>query len=190
MPKLDDTHLPERIKKRIDKLEAGEDVAAKNIRAVLTDEQIAELDAAWSQQQQLRKDKRVTTIEQQQELGWKTKREVRLDVLKNAHAVAMKNIVAVFADLQRKSTVRQMRIYMDTMIAATEAGHDPQQAKDMANNALTRAGLSRMDRRLVQARKPRDKDEENLKKLLNITEQEEDLNAHIIVKKRRVLKKG
>jgi hypothetical protein len=55
MPKLDGTNLPSRLESRLAELRAGKEVAARDIRAPLSDEQIAEMDAAWAAQQELRK---------------------------------------------------------------------------------------------------------------------------------------
>ena len=55
MPKLDGTHIAERLKERIAKLKNGEEVAARDLRALLTDEQTAALDAAKKAQQELKK---------------------------------------------------------------------------------------------------------------------------------------
>ena len=82
MPKLDGTHILERLKKRIEQLEAGDEIADKEIRSLLNDAQRADLDGAWAQQQQLRKNKRARTEQEQQALGWKSKRQVRIEVLK------------------------------------------------------------------------------------------------------------
>lgn len=145
MPKVNDTHLPERIRKRIAELEAGIEVAVKDIRAVLTLEQQAKLDAAWVEQQLLRKGKRATTAAQQQELGWKSKRELRIEALKIALSEADGNLLTAIQSKLRQADIRQLRIYMDTYGAAIDAGRDVQHAKSQANNALTRAGLQRMD---------------------------------------------
>jgi hypothetical protein len=40
MPKLDATHIAERLRKRLAELEAGADVAAKDVRALLTPDKI------------------------------------------------------------------------------------------------------------------------------------------------------
>ena len=61
MPKLDGTHLRDRIQRRIEQLEAGKSVAAKDIRAVLTAEQQTQLDSEWREQQLLRQQKRART---------------------------------------------------------------------------------------------------------------------------------
>ena len=61
MPKLDGTHILGRLIERLEKLEAGEEIAAKEIRSLLTAEQQQELDDAWKAQQELRKGKRART---------------------------------------------------------------------------------------------------------------------------------
>ena len=92
MPKLDGTHILERLTKRIEQLEAGDEIADKEIRSLLNDAQRAELDGAWEQQQQLRKNKRARTEKEQQALGWKSKRQVRIEVLKAALSVVTAGI--------------------------------------------------------------------------------------------------
>ncbi len=145
MPKVNDTHLPQRLQKRIAELEAGIEVAAVNIRAVLTPEQMAQLGAAWVAQQQLRKGKRATTAAQKAALGWKSLRDLRIEALKAALSEAERNLLTANQSELRLSDIRQLRIYMDTYGAAIDTGRDVQQAKTQANNALTRAGLQRMD---------------------------------------------
>ena len=86
MPKLDATHLRGRIQRRLEQLESGKSVAAKDIRAVLTAEQQTQLDSEWREQQLLRQQKRARTENEQAELGWKTNREVMISVLKQALA--------------------------------------------------------------------------------------------------------
>jgi hypothetical protein len=149
MPKVNAIQLPERIQKRIDELKAGIEVDVKDIRAVLTVEQQVKLDAAWAEQQQLRKAKRATTPAQQQALGWKTKREVRLEILRQAVAEAMKNIVKAFDDERKRAEIRQVHVYFAAYGAAIDGGDEPQHAKNQANNALTRAGLARFDGQVV-----------------------------------------
>ena len=78
MPKLDGTHIAERLKERIAKLKNGEEVAARDLRALLTDEQTAALDAAKKAQQELKKAKRARTKEEEKALGWKSIREIHI----------------------------------------------------------------------------------------------------------------
>jgi hypothetical protein len=84
MPKLDGTHLPSRLESRLSELRAGKEVAARDIRVLLTDEQIAEMDAAWAAQQELRKKRRARTKEEEQALGWKTKRDIYIEAYERA----------------------------------------------------------------------------------------------------------
>jgi hypothetical protein len=149
MPKVNNTQLPDRIKKRIAELEAGLEVDAKHIRAVLTPAQQEQLAAAWAEQQTLRKGKRAVTPEQQQALGWKTIRQVRLEILRLALAEAESNLTDAFADELRRAEIRQARIYMDTLGAAIDEGRNAVQARNQANNALTRSHLRRLDGQTV-----------------------------------------
>jgi hypothetical protein len=102
MPKLDDTHLADRLRKRIAELEADKEVAAKDIQAVLTEAHLAAIDAAWAEQQLLRKAKRARTEQEQQELGWRTKRDIRIEVLRQALVEAENNLVDAYKKKQKK----------------------------------------------------------------------------------------
>ena len=145
MPKLDGTHILERLTKRIEQLEAGDEIADKEIRSLLNDAQRAALDSAWEQQQQLRKNKRARTEQEQQELGWKSKRQVRIEVLKTALTTAWDGIEAEFERLKEQAEIRGAKIYFDTLNKALKDGKDKSVATNLANNAMTRAGLRRMD---------------------------------------------
>jgi hypothetical protein len=145
MPKLDGTHILERLTKRIEQLEAGDEIADKEIRSLLNDAQRAELDSAWEQQQKLRKNKRARTEQEQQELGWKSKRQVRIEVLKAALTTAWDGIEEEFERLKDQAEIRGAKIYFDTLNKALKDGKDKSVATNLANNAMTRAGLRRMD---------------------------------------------
>jgi hypothetical protein len=145
MPKLDATHIAERLCSRLADLEAGAEVAAKEIRALLTPEQIAAMDAAWTEQQELRKVTTARTDEEKQALGWKTKRDIHIEAYKRAIADSSKNLASELRQMQEQADIRQARIYFDTFGKALDDNRTPEQARTMANNALTRAGLARMD---------------------------------------------
>ena len=145
MPKLDGTHLPQRIAERLADLKADKEVAARDIKALLTDEQIAEMEAAWAEQQALRKVKRARTKEEEQELGWKTKREIYIEAYEKAFNEASDGVLEELERLQLEATKRQMRIYFETLNEALKEGKEKRVAENLANNALTRAGLRRMD---------------------------------------------
>ena len=145
MPKLDGTHLPQRIAERLADLKADKEVAARDVKALLNDEQIAEMDAAWKEQQALRKVKRARTKEEERELGWKTKREIYIEAYEKALSEASDGVLEELERLQLEATKRQMRIYFATLDEALKDGKEKRVAENLANNALTRAGLRRMD---------------------------------------------
>ena len=145
MPKLDGTHLPQRLAERLADLKADKEVAARDIKALLSDEQIAAMDAAWEEQQALRKVKRARTKEEEQELGWKTKREIYIEAYEKAFDEASDGVLKELERLQLEATKRQMRIYFETLNEALKEGKEKRVAENLANNALTRAGLRRMD---------------------------------------------
>ena len=96
MPKLDGTHIVERLQKRIVEMETGVEVAAKDIRALLTKSQQQSLDDALAEQMLLRKGKRARNDEEKLQLGWKTKMEVRLEAFKAALKEAQLDEVAAW----------------------------------------------------------------------------------------------
>ena len=145
MPKLDGIHIAERLRQRLAQLEAGEEIAAKEIRSLLTKAQQQELDDAWAVQQQLRKGKRARTLEEEIALGWKTKREVRIEVFKRAADAADDNYEIEAKKRKAVDAKRQLKIYFDALDEAKESGKNEIEAKNHANNELTRAGLQRMD---------------------------------------------
>lgn len=145
MPKLDGTHLPQRLAERLADLRAGKEVAVRDLKALLNDEQIAEMEAAWEEQQLLRKQKRARTKEEEAALGWKTKRDIHIEAYERAVAAANDGLLEEFERLQLEATKRQMRIYFETMDEAIKDGKQKRVAENLANNALTQAGLRRMD---------------------------------------------
>ena len=158
MPKLDGTHIAERLKERIAKLKNGEEVAARDLRALLTDEQTAALDAAKKAQQELKKAKRARTKEEENALGWKSIREIHIEALEAALKEAEEDEVGAWEKRMRDAEIRQARIYFDTLESEIKAGKELQTAKNKANNDLTRAGLRRMDGQIVGHLSKRDKE--------------------------------
>jgi hypothetical protein len=122
MPKLDGTHIEGRLRERLEKLRSGEEVAKREIEALLSDRQIDAMDAAWAEQQQLRKQKRARTKEEEIALGWKTKREIQIEAYERAIAQADMAMLETLEGLQRKAEVRQARIYLDSYFKATKEG--------------------------------------------------------------------
>ena len=158
MPKLDGTHIAERLKERIAKLKNGEEVAARDLRALLTDEQTAALDAAKKAQQELKKAKRARTKEEEKALGWKSIREIHIEALEAALKEAEEDEVGAWEKRMGDDEIRQERIDFDTFESEIKAGKELQRAKNKANNDLTRAGLRRMDGKIVGHLSKRDKE--------------------------------
>lgn len=113
MPKLDATHLPERINARLADLKAGKEVSIRDIKALLNDEQIASIDEAWKEQQLLRKQKKARTKEEEAELGWKSKREIYIKVYENALKACQVNLLSEYKKKLHESEVRGAKIYLD-----------------------------------------------------------------------------
>jgi hypothetical protein len=158
MPKLDGTHLPQRLSERLADLKTGKEVAARDLKALLNDEQIAEMEAAWEEQKALRKRKRARSKEEEIELGWKTKREIQIEAYERAIAEADAAMLATLEGLKRKAEVRQSRIYLDSYFKAIKDEKSPDVARNLANNDLTRAGLKRVDGQAVGYQSKRDRD--------------------------------
>jgi len=160
MPKLDGTHITERLQKRLQQLHSGEEVARRDVESLLSREQVAAWDAAWALQKQLRKAKRARTKEEEIRFGWKSKREVTMEVVKAALDAAGNNLVMEFRNLQHKAEVRRSRIFLNSYFAARDAGRDKEGAWLLANNDLTRAGLTRLDGKPVTKARLSRRDEE------------------------------
>lgn len=145
MPKLDGTHLPQRLAERLAVLKTDKEVAARDVKALLSDEQIEAMDAAWEEQQALRKVKRARTKEEEKEFGWKTKREIYIEAYEKALTEANEDIGDAFEERLDRAEARAARIYLDTYFAARDEGKEPYQADLAAKNELKRAHLARVE---------------------------------------------
>jgi hypothetical protein len=143
MPKLNNTHLPQRIQEHIDKMERGEEVEAKKDKTLLNDEQQQELKDALAYQQQLKKlHKRPKTQEDKEKIGWKEIREVRLEIYRQALQELNQNVVADIKELQRQREAKAKRVFMDAWSESIKEGKRGASAQSVGNIALTRAGFT------------------------------------------------
>ena len=165
MPKLNTTHLSQRIQEVIEQLEQGEEVEPKKNKTLLSAEQQKALDDAWAKQQVLRKKhKPPKTEEERIKLGWKDKREVRIEIYKQALEELNANVVDDLKELLRQKEIRAARIYLEGRFAAKDGTN-----KDSAGKiALVRAGLR------VPAPMVAERDKEIRKLERQILEQAED----------------
>lgn len=175
MPKISDLQKLQKLQDRLADLKANKEVAPRDLRALLNDEQIKAIDDTWTYQQQLRKTTKARTKQQQIDAGFKSKRDIHIEVYEQA----IKNLDAVdLIDKElRDAEIRQAKIYMGSLNKALREGKSAQQAKNIANNDLTRAGLARVDGIRHSYRSKRDKEvfelEAELKKQLGIDEHED-----------------
>jgi hypothetical protein len=118
------------------------------------------MDAAWAEQQELRKKKRARSKEEEAAFGWKSKRDIHIEALKSALSEAQDAEVAAWEKRLHDAEVRQGRVFFDELSKQVKDGVDMQTAKTRANNALTRSGLKRMDGAMIgtQGLTPRDKE--------------------------------
>ena len=93
-------------------------------------------------------------ITEEERFGWKSKRQVQIDVYRQAVLEAKKGALAEFELERQRVEVRRSKIYLDNIFAAKDADMNSQA---VANNALTRAGLRRYDGQLVSTTNKRDR---------------------------------
>jgi hypothetical protein len=138
MPTLNQTHLPERLMEAIKQLEDGKEVEAKKNKTLLNAEQQQALVDAWDQQQTLRKQhKPPKTEEEKKKIGWKDKREVRIEIYKQAHKELMDNIFDIHLKQLAKEQAKATKAYLNGYFGATDG-----QDKDSAGKiAVQRAGF-------------------------------------------------
>jgi len=147
MPKLEIDHLIQKLQRRIKQLEDGELLEARDINVLLDVKQRQDLESSWSKQQTLRKIyKPPKTEEERIKIGWKTIREVRLEILNKVLEEAYSNLPKSFEKKLYNKNIQQAKIYLKTYFNEIEKGTSKTQAAIRANNELTRHGLQRIDR--------------------------------------------
>ena len=155
MPKLDITHKISRIQERIVQLEGGEALEARDINALLTKEQQQMLKQLWAEQQALRKTHKSKAAADAGGLVWKTIREVRLDVYRQAFAEMQNELVDGMTALAEQSEIKAAKVFMDAWAAAEKDNRD---GWVQGNIALRRAGFNRLDHRSGNAGSKRDEE--------------------------------
>lgn len=144
MPKLDITHKISRIQERIAQLERGDALEARDINALLTKEQQQELNRLWAAQQVLRKTHKTKAAAEADGLVWKTIRDVRLEVYRQAFAEIQNEMVHGMTALVAQSEINAAKVFMNAWAAADKDNKD---GWVQGNIALRRAGFNRIDQR-------------------------------------------
>ena len=174
MPKLNITHLVGRIQERIEQLERGDALEARDINALLTKEQQQELKDAWTKQQALRKiHKSPKSNEQAQKIGWKTIREVRLEIYRQALQEAQDGVGDGIEKLLHQSEVKAARVFLD---AFSKAKDEDKNAWSAGNIALRRNGFNRIDGQSYSYSNKRDREVNEMEDGLR-ERMEDDLSA-------------
>jgi len=139
MPKLNDTHLPDRLREAIKQLEAGVEIEAKKNKTLLNATQQKGLEDAWLIQQALRKQhKPPKTEEEKKKIGWKDKREVRIEIYKQALAELEEDIFDIHLKQLEREQSKATKSYLKGYFGATDG-----QDKDSAGKiAVKRAGFT------------------------------------------------
>lgn len=172
MPKLEYGQILDRLRARLDELRQGKDVAARDLRALLTSEQVAAMESAWTEQQALRKGKRARTKEEEAALGWKSKRDIHIEAYERAIEESDSGELEALRRKARQVEVRRARIYLDSYFEAlAEPFGNRETAAKKANNDLTRAGLRRFDEADTLPEKQLERDREVRKMELDILRQ-------------------
>ena len=173
MPKLNVTHLVGRIQERIEQLERGDALEARDINALLTKEQQQKLKDAWTVQQALRKiHKPPKSNEEAQKIGWKTIREVRLEIYKQALQEAQDGVGDGIEKLLQQSEVKASRVFLDAYFNAKEGTNK----WSAGNIALRRNGFSRIDGQSYSYSNKRDREVNEMEDSLR-EKMEDDLSA-------------
>lgn len=158
MPKLDPFQIASRLDEKLEDLRTGKEVAARDLKVLLSDERLTAIDQAWEKQKTLRKQKRARTKEDEAALGWKSKREVLIEAVEAELAMHHDNALDYLEKEMNEAELRGARIFMDAVCKAKSEGKTLEQAMNIANNDLTRAGLQRTDRRKFAFRNKRDRE--------------------------------
>ena len=142
MPKLNHFQIAARLEARLAELESGVEIEARDIKVLLTDEQNELLDRLWDEQQLIRKSHKTKAKAEADGLVWKTKKEIRIDVYKQAIAEANNSALDEILKEQEASEVRAAKIFMDAYFEALDKDKDGMVA---GNIALVRNGFKRID---------------------------------------------
>jgi len=158
VPKLNALQIAERLRSQLEKLESGKEVAIRDLRALLTTQQIVQMDEDWQQQQVLREQLKARTEEEQRAQGWKTKREVQINAVQVALSEYSGNELEELNKLLQDKEVRQAKILLREFFNARKEGKEYSSACAIANNELVRAGLPRVDGQRTEYMSKRDKE--------------------------------
>lgn len=191
MPKLDGTHIVSRLTDRLADLVSGKDVALRDIKALLTEEQIAKIDEAWEEQKTHRKEQIKAGEDKVVAIKKKTKREIYINAYKLALVEAQSSERDAYKKRANKAAARAAKIYLVSYFAERDDGKDVWQAHSAATNELKRAHLAmaeekRLTRRDKEVRALEEKIMVEIRKKMSANEVEQ---IELFEEHKRLLKK-
>jgi len=140
MPKLNRVNLITHLYERLHELERGEEVASRDFKALLSDEQYEDYEQMLKEQERIKITHRTKARAEADGLNWMSKREIRIEIYKTAIKYAVLTIDEALAEEQYERDVRETRIYMDAWSKAKDEGKN---AESKAQIAITRAGFGK-----------------------------------------------
>jgi len=144
MPKINATHILERLQEHVAKMERGEEVEVKKDKTLLSVQQHQALQQALAHQKQLKAThKRPKTQDEKDKLGWKEIWEVRLEIYRQAVQELKSDMSKHMRALQREREAKANRVFMDAWSKALDDDKDHYQSVSAGHIALTRAGFGR-----------------------------------------------
>lgn len=176
MPKLDITQIVGKLKQRIEQLENGQALEARDINALLNKEQQQALKDLWAEQQALRKTHRQPKTDAEKErIGWKTIRDVRLHVYRQALADAKGGLGDGISELQQKREIKAARVFMNAFSKAAKEGKNAWSAAEIAltRNGLKNAGSVGLTKRDKEIREMEERLQKEFEKNMSSEEKEQ-----------------
>lgn len=161
MPKLNTLQIEDRINDYNRRMKNGEEVAIRDIKAILTwvDTSLIQwMDIEWDEQQKLRRTRRARTEEEKAALGYKTKRDIQVEALKKASDIVSERLLNDIENELKAKELRQARVFLKSFFDARDEGKEWWSAWAWANNELTRAGLPRVDGQVRNTVSKRDRE--------------------------------
>lgn len=132
MPKINNIHKHDRLRERAEQLKRGDEVAIKDLNALLTKEQQQQMKDAWTNEKTLRDTNVIGEGE------WKSIRDIRIEYLSQVLAERDLNVVVEFDELAKQREIQAAKIFLDAYFAASEKGEN---AMSKANIALQKSGF-------------------------------------------------
>lgn len=151
----------ERLEKYSKQMSKGEEVALRDIKAIL--KLVGQEYADWigeekERQRELKKTRRARTEAEAKDFGHKSIHDILTEALDRAGDKIHEEILERLDDEQKRAELRQVKIFMSAYSQGRKEGKNDTNARAWANNELTRAGLRRIDGHISGAITQRDRE--------------------------------